>query len=263
MDNKICKKCNELKLLSEFYKVPKKEFYRSICKNCHNDNSKSYYDNNKNILSEYKKKWRENNIEMILEKDRNKREKLTEDEKIIIKEYNKIWRENNKKSQKEKKRIYYLNNKNTILANAKVYRENNKESIKEYQDAYKDIKNKNRIERLKSDPLYALEKNIRNNIYDAFKRNDYKKTSRTFEIIGCSYLELKVHLESKFEDWMTWENRGLYNGELNYGWDIDHIIPISSANTEDEIIRLNHYTNLQPLCSYTNRYIKKNYYLSI
>ena len=57
---------------------------------------------------------------------------------------------------------------------------------------------------------------------------------------------------------MTWENRGLYNGELNYGWDIDHIIPISSGNTEEEIIKLNHYSNLQPLCSKINRDIKRD-----
>jgi hypothetical protein len=57
---------------------------------------------------------------------------------------------------------------------------------------------------------------------------------------------------------MTWENRGLYNGELNYGWDIDHIIPLSSAITEDDVYKLNHHKNLQPLCSYTNRYIKKD-----
>ena len=57
---------------------------------------------------------------------------------------------------------------------------------------------------------------------------------------------------------MTWDNYGLYNGELNCGWDIDHIIPLSSVNTEDDIIKLNHYTNLQPLCSYTNRVIKKD-----
>jgi hypothetical protein len=42
---------------------------------------------------------------------------------------------------------------------------------------------------------------------------------------------------------------------------IDHIIPISTANTEDEVIKLNHFTNLKPLCSYTNRYIKKDTYL--
>lgn len=57
---------------------------------------------------------------------------------------------------------------------------------------------------------------------------------------------------------MTWDNYGIYNGTLNYGWDIDHIKPTSLANTEQEIIELNHYTNLQPLCGYTNRYIKKD-----
>ena len=57
---------------------------------------------------------------------------------------------------------------------------------------------------------------------------------------------------------MNWDNYGLYNGELDYGWDLDHIIPISSAKTEEDIIRLNHYTNLQPLCSKTNRDIKKD-----
>jgi 5-methylcytosine-specific restriction endonuclease McrA len=45
---------------------------------------------------------------------------------------------------------------------------------------------------------------------------------------------------------------------LNYGWDIDHIIPISSAGSEENIIKLNHYTNLQPLCSKINRDIKKD-----
>ena len=70
------------------------------------------------------------------------------------------------------------------------------------------------------------------------------KISKTQEILTCSFKEFKSHIESQFEDWMTWDNRGLYNGELNYGWDIDHIIPISSAKTEEDVIRLSCYTNL-------------------
>lgn len=77
-------------------------------------------------------------------------------------------------------------------------------------------------------------------------------------MIGCSFDELKIHLENKFEHWMTWENYGKYTGKLNDGWDIDHIIPLSSAKTEKELTKLFHHTNLQPLCSYTNRNIKKN-----
>ena len=58
---------------------------------------------------------------------------------------------------------------------------------------------------------------------------------------------------------MNWNNRGNWDGyptEINTAWDIDHIIPLLTAKTEEEVIKLNHYTNLQPLCSYTNRHIK-------
>ena len=60
------------------------------------------------------------------------------------------------------------------------------------------------------------------------------------------------------EEWMTWDNYGLYNGEEGYGWDIDHVVPISSALNEGEVVDLNHFTNLQPLCGKVNRDIKKN-----
>jgi hypothetical protein len=57
---------------------------------------------------------------------------------------------------------------------------------------------------------------------------------------------------------MNWNNHGLYNGKSNYGWDLDHIIPISSAKTEDDVYKLHHYTNLQPLDSHINRDIKRD-----
>ena len=106
--------------------------------------------------------------------------------------------------------------------------------------------------------MYKLSCNIRSLIRQSFKRNSFTKNSRTFIILGCSYDDFKQHIESLWEPWMNWDNHGLYNGELNYGWDIDHIIPVSSAVIEDELIKLNHYSNLQPLCSYINRNVKKN-----
>lgn len=57
---------------------------------------------------------------------------------------------------------------------------------------------------------------------------------------------------------MNWDNRGPHNGTPDYGWDIDHIIPLKTATCESDIIRLNHYTNLQPLCSYINRDVKRS-----
>jgi 5-methylcytosine-specific restriction endonuclease McrA len=57
---------------------------------------------------------------------------------------------------------------------------------------------------------------------------------------------------------MTWGNHGLYEiDKYNIGWDIDHIIPLNTAKTSEEVLSLFHYTNLQPLCSKINRDIKK------
>tara|TARA_R110000868_G_scaffold401649_2_gene677268 strand:+ start:6108 stop:6494 length:387 start_codon:yes stop_codon:yes gene_type:complete len=97
---------------------------------------------------------------------------------------------------------------------------------------------------------------IKGAIRGAFRSKNKVKIGLTLDILGCSIIEFKAHLEAQFEPWMDWDNRGLYNGECDYGWDIDHIIPLSTAITEEDIMRLNHYTNLQPLCSYVNRYVK-------
>lgn len=59
---------------------------------------------------------------------------------------------------------------------------------------------------------------------------------------------------------MTWDNYGNPKDgfyEIEKTWDLDHIIPLRTAVDENEIIKLNHFTNLQPLCSYNNRFIKK------
>jgi hypothetical protein len=45
---------------------------------------------------------------------------------------------------------------------------------------------------------------------------------------------------------MTWDNYGVG------GWEIDHIIPLASAKTEEEVYKLCHYTNLQPLWANEN-----------
>ena len=110
--------------------------------------------------------------------------------------------------------------------------------------------------RRKNDPLFKLKASIRTSLHKAIKSVDTYKSKRTEEILGCSFKELKQHIKAQWEDWMTWDNYGLYNGELNYGWDIDHIKPLSLCESEEDVIKLNHYTNLQPLCSYINRYVK-------
>ena len=94
------------------------------------------------------------------------------------------------------------------------------------------------------DPLYRLRHCISTAICNSLKKYGYRKKSRTADILGCSFEEFKSHIESQFVDGMSWDNRNL--------WHIDHIMPVSMAKTEDEIIRLNHYRNLRPLWAKDN-----------
>jgi hypothetical protein len=132
------------------------------------------------------------------------------------------------------------------------YREINKEQIKENNNSYK-------RRRRETDPLFRIKNNLSVSIRRAFKKLNYSKNTQVYDAIGCSSEDFKSYLESRFESWMSWDNHGLYNGQFNYGWDLDHIIPLSTAKTVDEIVKLNHYTNLQPLCSKINREVKRNF----
>ena len=155
------------------------------------------------------------------------------------------YREN--KRDKEKAREYKKN-----------YRKNNKEKFKKYYLKFKEYHLAYSKNRRLTDTLYRLTLNLRSLTYQSFKNKGLRKNKRTENILGCSFEFMKEYIENKFENWMTWETQGRYNGEFNYGWDIDHIIPLSSAKTEEELIQLCHYLNLQPLCSKVNRDIKFN-----
>ncbi len=99
---------------------------------------------------------------------------------------------------------------------------------------------------------------IQSLICNSFINKGIIKENSVPDILNCTYEEFKEHIENQFLTWMSWDNYGKYNGEFNFGWDFDHKIPLSSAKTYEEIFKLNHYTNFQPLCSKINRDIKKD-----
>lgn len=170
----------------------------------------------------------------------------------MSKEKIKIWKDKNKEHIKEYNKNYNRKaDKNKIKEQHTLWNKNNADKIKE--QSRKRIK-----EKYDNDPLFKLSHSLRALIFDSFKRNNCKKPKKTESILGCSLKEFQSHIEAQFEPWMNWNNKGgRKTTEPNQHWDIDHIVPISSAKTEEEIIKLNHYTNLRPLCSYTNRFVKK------
>ena len=65
-------------------------------------------------------------------------------------------------------------------------------------------------------------------------------------MVGCSSEFLKEYLEKKFTLGMTWQNH------CTHGWHIDHIVPLASATTAENMKKLMHYTNLQPMWATEN-----------
>lgn len=262
---KKCSKCNVDKSISLFHKDKSiKSGYRASCKECLN---KIKRDNRLDpLVKEREKKYVLSNRDTINCRNRQLRDKNKLNKKVfnengielITCKYCKCVKELLLFKTKFKCKECFNKLKNEYV---QTNIESRKTISKRYNDSdkRKEKRKNNHKYRSLTDDLYRMSNTIRTSISRSFK-NNYSKKSRTHEILGCSYEELKIYLESKFESWMTWDNKGLYNGELNYGWDIDHIIPLSSANSEDDLYRLNHFTNLQPLCSKVNRDIKKDRY---
>jgi len=285
METKICSKCRIEKPLTDFYFRNKSlGIYRPECIECRKKyleankekiseqrkqgriknadrikiQKKQEYERHKERYSEYgKKRYRENaeeikakqreynekNKEKILERQKqyyydNKEERITKqreyyrDHKEERQEYNKKYRQDNIEKLNEYQKQYYFDNKERLNAISKEY--SHTEKMKVWRREHKK-------ERKANDPIYKLSEQTRTLINNCFRKKGYKKHSKTERILGCDF--------DTFYNYLLATYKNNYNEE----WDekekvhIDHIIPISKAETEDQIIKLCHYTNLQLL----------------
>ena len=94
------------------------------------------------------------------------------------------------------------------------------------------------------DPVEAL---LRSRVNAALRGN--RKGGHYLELIGCTAVFLRNHLESLFLPGMTWENRGVH------GWHVDHVVPLSWFPMHDPEWQkvAFHFSNLQPLWATQNR----------
>jgi hypothetical protein len=237
---KKCTKCGEVKSLDEFSNDKKgKHGKKSKCKDCVG----LYYQDNKEHILMLEKEYRNKNKE---QKKKTSREYYKKNRKeLLIK--NKYYQEiNNEKIKayhtKNKERGSFLNkrwreeNKQYHKEKKKQYREENKEKENERQNIY--IK-----EKFKTDPLFKLSHNIRTSIRTSLRKNGYAKENKTFNILQCEF--------SFFMDWLN----GVASNGYTYGigdLHLDHVVPISLSETEEELLLLNHYSNFQLLSAFDN-----------
>tara|TARA_R110002012_G_scaffold229781_1_gene402492 strand:+ start:21 stop:674 length:654 start_codon:yes stop_codon:yes gene_type:complete len=191
--------------------------------------SKKWYEANKEKIAQHKKKYYQANKEKIAQRKKKYRE--ANKEKLV--EQRKKHYQANKEKEAEYSKKWYEANKEKAAEYSKKYYQANKEKLAEYQR-----------ERIKTDSLFKMKICLRTRTSVAFKNKGYKKNSKTEKILGISYEKVKKHIGRQFQNGMTWSNYG--------EWHIDHIIPLSSAKTEAELLKLCHYRNLQPLWAADN-----------
>jgi hypothetical protein len=192
------------------------------------------------------------------------------------KEYHKQYYKTNKNSLLDNAKIYYEKNKGKIRNVQKEYQSNHKDEISLYNKSYyKDNKDTMRVyqnnwarQKSKNDPSFHLRRIVSRSINRAIKMVGASKNCNSIaNYLPYTIGELKDHLQSQFETWMTWENHGVYrkdtyenNDSSTWTWHIDHIIPQSklpfTSMTDDNFKKCWALNNLRPLKSIDN--IKKS-----
>lgn len=156
------------------------------------------------------------------------------------------WYADNQDRVKEYRRV----NKDRILQYKREtwhrYRDGVKEKRKAYREANKRRRNDYERARYHSDPLVKCDRTCRYMVSRVMSKIGSIKCDSTFDILGYSASDLMRHLESKFTDGMTWDNRS--------EWHVDHVIPIKwfLDNGITDVSVINHLSNLQPLWASDN-----------
>jgi len=209
-ETKVCTKCKNEKLISEFAKKNKlkdgTQRYSSICKVCFNE-----IDAIRRSTNEYKK---------------------------YKKEYGHSYHIENRDKISKNKKEYHKKNKEEILKKKKEYRDKpeNKERSKNYIKEYK-VKNKEKYyEYRRRNPHIIAWRRI---LYRTLYYLGTEKEGHTKDMLGYSAAQLKHRIESQFVEGMNWDNYG--------EWEIDHIKPLTSFDIHTDVSVVNSLDNLQPL----------------
>lgn len=144
-----------------------------------------------------------------------------------------------KKCMSENDKKWYKENSERAKENSRKWRKENLERAKENQRKWKK-------EKRQTDISFKIECSLRVRANRALNGED--KSASTRELIGADPEFVKKHLESQFEEGMSWDNN------TSDGWHKDHIIPCASFDLSDpeQQKKCFHWSNLQPLWAKDN-----------
>ena len=218
------------------------------CVECIRDRRVLAESRRRDVINQKMREYRAKNAEKMRAYDRSRRQPKGRIQLPPINERRRDAYRDSPDKRKQASSDYYYLHRDSILQSKRLERIANQQEINAKQRAAY-ARNPERvrlwnINRRRGDPAVALSHRIRTLIRGAFIRTGYRKSYKTEQILGCSIIEFRAHLERQFLTGMTWENRHL--------WHIDHIVPLATAKSESDVLSLNHFTNLRPLWAKDN-----------
>ena len=172
-------------------------------------------------------------------KNKSKKDGLGSECRDCCREYHSKYQADPNKRRKAKQKWIKNNPKKSQESKAK-YRKNNRKKCQEAVNKWRRRKYAESID-------YRLTCAIRGYSSHIKKLMKQKKELSSIEYLGCTIEQLKAHIESQWQDGMTWDNHA------HDGWHIDHVVPLDwYIKNSDDPWQANHYTNLRPLWAKEN-----------
>ena len=163
---------------------------------------------------------------------------------------------NNENSRQKYISKYYINKKIIEVKNnikednvLSYYKNKSQDKIKEnYKKQYAENKCiETYKELMENDPIFRITNSMSTRVRTVLKECNISKDFEYNDLLSCTIRELKIYLETRFKDGMSYENYG--------EWEVDHIYPVSKFNliNKVEFNKCFNYKNLQPLWKTENR----------
>lgn len=143
--------------------------------------------------------------------------------------------------KKELRARWYQEHKKELAERQKQNKTSRSESQRKYTQSHREQINQYVSNRKQNDPLFKLKCQVRNTVYQSFARTGNVKSKRCEDITGLGGDDLVSYLVDTYE-----KTYGVPLDEKT-PVHIDHIVPLATAKTEEDVLRLCHYTNLRLL----------------